>query len=41
MVTIYDKMFLENENNNKYRQLIYLQKNIIGNEKIFKKYGYK
>lgn len=41
MVTIYDKMFLENENNNKYRQLIHIQKNIIGNEKIFKKYEYK
>ena len=31
MVTIYDKMFLENENNKKYEQLIYLQKNIIEN----------
>jgi hypothetical protein len=41
MVTIYDKMFLENENNKKYRQLTYLQKNIFRNPNQFEKYGYK
>ena len=40
MVTIYDKMFLENENNKKYEQLIYLQKNIIENKNQFGKYEY-